>query len=134
MQSTQWTIHDLSRTDHNKHSACKYKRYGEKFNASIQTMVKRLTSKTVVLSYHHSIQHMVSLHTTFITRCIVKRLHLSILHLDHHQACIKTMSKREKNAHYVTHYILTSKNNTRCTNIKEYIKNTQPKKKTSVYT
>jgi len=25
MQSTQWTTHDLSRTDHNKHSACEYR-------------------------------------------------------------------------------------------------------------
>jgi phospholipase/lecithinase/hemolysin len=60
MQSTQWTIHDLSRTDHSKHTACEYKRlhkYGEKFNASIQIMVKRVTLKTVVLLYITIIQY-----------------------------------------------------------------------------
>jgi hypothetical protein len=60
MQNTQWTIHDLSRTDHNKHSVSEYKRlhkHGEKCNASSQIMVKRLTSKTVVLLFLTIIQY-----------------------------------------------------------------------------
>lgn len=98
----------LSRTDHNKHSVRKYKmlhKYEDKFNSATQIMIKRLTLIAVILLsfYSHSIQYMVDLHTTFITHRIVKQLQLSIIYLDHYQACIKT-SKMEK-MHIMLHNI-----------------------------
>lgn len=73
----------LSRTDHNKHSACECKRlhkYGEKFNASIQIMVKRLTSKTVVLMFLTIIQyntHTWSVHTQLLLHTVSLRGYIS---------------------------------------------------------
>jgi hypothetical protein len=81
MQSTQWTIHDLSRTDHNQHSACEYKRlhkYGEKFNASIQIMVKRLTLKTVILLFLTIIHYNTwSVYTQLILHTVSLRSYIS---------------------------------------------------------
>jgi len=81
MQSTQWTVHDLSRTDHNKRSTCEYRRshkYREKFNASIQIMVKRMTLKTVILLFLTIIQYNIwSVYTQLLLNTVLLRGYIS---------------------------------------------------------
>lgn len=133
MQSTQWTIHDLSRTDHNKHSACEYKRlhkYGGKLNAFIQIMVKRLTSKTVVLMFLTIIQYNTWLdHTQLLLHIVSLRGYIS---QSHTWISIRLIQKQwEKGKKCILCYTLyfdISSLQVRCTNIKEYMKKYPAKK------
>jgi len=143
MQSTQWIICDLSRTDHNKYSACEYRRlhkYGEKFNASIQIMVKRVTSKTVVLLFLTIIQYNTwSVYTQLLLNTVSLRGYISQSYIWIIRLVQKQWAKGEK-THIMLHIIFwhpwftSVKTIQGAQTLKKAWKNTQPKKKTSVHT
>jgi hypothetical protein len=72
-----------------------------------------LISAMPLCFYYHSVQFKVILNTTFIIYRTVKQLHVSILHADYHQTCVKTTTERYK-LRTSTHWGKVLQEYTRC--------------------